>query len=175
MAALKMMATPIKFGPVEIKNRFIVSPMVMNCCNEDGTATEKYIAYHEEKAKGGWGLIVTEDYAVDPSGRTYQYLPGLWGDYQIASHKELTERVHAAGAKIYAQIFHGGRQTEEWIIGQQVWAPSAIPCPVKKALPHEMTTQEVEEMVEKFGDAALGRRRRIRRRTDSWRPWLSCL
>ena len=90
MAALKMMATPIKFGPVEIKNRFIVSPMVMNCCNEDGTATEKYIAYHEEKAKGGWGLIVTEDYAVDPSGRTYQYLPGLWGDYQIASHKELT-------------------------------------------------------------------------------------
>ena len=44
MAALKMMATPIKFGPVEIKNRFIVSPMVMNCCNEDGTATEKYIA-----------------------------------------------------------------------------------------------------------------------------------
>lgn len=155
MAALKMMATPIKFGPVEIKNRFIVSPMVMNCCNEDGTATEKYIAYHEEKAKGGWGLIVTEDYAVDPSGRTYQYLPGLWGDYQIASHKELTERVHAAGAKIYAQIFHGGRQTEEWIIGQQVWAPSAIPCPVKKALPHEMTTQEVEEMVEKFGDAAL--------------------
>ena len=155
MAALKMMATPIKFGPVEIKNRYIVSPMVMNCCNEDGTATEKYIAYHEEKAKGGWGLIVTEDYAVDPSGRTYQYLPGLWADYQIASHKELTERVHAAGAKIYAQIFHGGRQTEEWIIGQQVWAPSAIPCPVKKALPHEMTTQEVEEMVEKFGDAAL--------------------
>ena len=115
MAALKMMATPIKFGPVEIKNRFIVSPMVMNCCNEDGTATEKYIAYHEEKAKGGWGLIVTEDYAVDPSGRTYQYLPGLWADYQIASHKELTERVHAAGAKIYAQIFHGGRQTEEWL------------------------------------------------------------
>lgn len=56
MAALKMMATPIKFGPVEIKNRFIVSPMVMNCCNEDGTATEKYIAYHEEKAKGGLGI-----------------------------------------------------------------------------------------------------------------------
>lgn len=52
MAALKMMATPIKFGPVEIKNRFIVSPMVMNCCNEDGTATEKYIAYHEERQKG---------------------------------------------------------------------------------------------------------------------------
>lgn len=127
----------------------------MNCCNEDGTATEKFIAYHEEKAKGGWGLIVTEDYAVDPTGRTYQYVPGLWTDYQIESHKKLTERVHAAGAKIIAQIYHGGRQTEEWITGCQVWAPSPIPCPVKKALPHEMTTEEVDKMIEKFGDAAL--------------------
>lgn len=155
MAVLEKMSSPIQLGPVEVKNRFIVSPMVMNCCNEDGTATEKFIAYHEEKAKGGWGLIVTEDYAVDPTGRTYQYLPGLWADYQIPSHKELTDRVHAAGAKIFAQISHGGRQTEEWIIGEQVWAPSPIPCPVKKALPHEMTTEEVDEMIEKFGDAAL--------------------
>lgn len=155
MATLKMMSTPLQLGPVTTKNRFIVSAMVMNCCNEDGTATEKFIAYHEEKAKGGWGLIVTEDYAVDPTGRTYQYVPGLWADYQIPSHKQLTDRVHAAGGKIIAQIYHGGRQTEEWITGCQVWAPSPIPCPVKKALPHEMTTEEVDEMIEKFGDAAL--------------------
>ncbi len=155
MNLLNIMSSPLQLGPVEIKNHFIVSPMVMNCCNEDGTLTEKWIAYHEEKAKGGWGLIVTEDVAVDPSGKTYQYIPGLWNDEQIASHAELTKRVHAAGAKIFAQIFHGGRQTEEWITGQQVLAPSPIPCPVKKALPREMTTQEVEEMVKKFGDAAL--------------------
>lgn len=152
---LNIMSSPLRLGPVEIKNHFIVSPMVMNCCNEDGTVTEKWIAYHEEKAKGGWGLIVTEDCAVDPTGRTYEYIPGLWADYQIESHKALTDRIHAAGAKIFAQIFHGGRQTQEWITGEQVWAPSPIPCPVKKAMPHEMTTQEVEEMVEKFGDAAL--------------------
>lgn len=155
MSALKMLATPLQLGPVTIKNRFIVSAMVMNCCNEDGTATEKFIAYHEEKAKGGWGLIVTEDYAVDPSGRTYQYLPGLWADYQIPSHKALTDRVHAAGAKIFAEIFHGGRQTQQWITGQQVLAPSPIPCPEKRELPREMTTEEVDAMVEKFGDAAL--------------------
>lgn len=154
MTLLKYMSAPLQLGPVEIKNHFIVSPMVMNCCNEDGTTTEKWIAYHEEKAKGGWGLIITEDVAVDPTGRTYQFLPGLWTDYQIESHKRLTERVHAAGAKIFAQIFHGGRQTQQWITGQQVWAPSPIPCPVKKEMPHEMTTQEVDDMIEKFGDAA---------------------
>lgn len=154
MTLLKYMSAPLQLGPVEIKNHFIVSPMVMNCCNEDGTTTEKWIAYHEEKAKGGWGLIITEDVAVDPTGRTYQFLPGLWADYQIESHKRLTERVHAAGAKIFAQIFHGGRQTQQWITGQQVLAPSPIPCPVKKEMPHEMTTQEVDDMIEKFGDAA---------------------
>lgn len=155
MDLLRNMKMPMKIGSLEIKNRFIVSPMVMNCCNEDGTATEKYIAYHEEKAKGGWGLIVTEDYAVDPTGRSYKYLPGLWCDEQIASHSVLTDRVHAAGAKIFAQIFHAGRQTESRITGTQVWAPSPIPCPNKKELPHEMTLQEVEDMIEKFGDAAL--------------------
>lgn len=155
MNLLKNMFTPLKIGKMELKNRFIVSPMVMNCCNEDGTATEKFIAYHEEKAKGGWGLIVTEDYAVDPTGRSYQYLPGLWNDDQIPSHRELTKRVHQAGAKIFAQIFHAGRQTESWITGTQVWAPSPIPCPNKKEPPHEMTLEEVKDMIAKFGDAAL--------------------
>ncbi len=155
MTMLKIMSSPLQLGPVEIKNHFIVSPMVMNCCNEDGTVTEKWIAYHEEKAKGGWGLIVTEDCAVDPTGRTYQFIPGLWDDAQIASHKQATDRVHAAGAKMFAQIFHGGRQTQEWITGQPVWAPSRIPCPVKKSMPHEMTTEDVDELIEKFGDAAL--------------------
>ena len=155
MPTLNIMSSPLQLGPVEIKNHFVVSPMVMNCCNEDGTVSEKWICYHEEKAKGGWGLIITEDIAVDPTGRTYQYVPGLWGDFQIESHKRLTDRVHAAGAKMFAQIFHGGRQTQKWITGTQVWAPTAIPCPVKREIPHEMTTEEVEELIEKFGDAAL--------------------
>lgn len=152
---LEKVFEPMTIGNVTIKNRFIVSPMVMNCCTEEGMATEKYIAYHEERAKGGWGLIVTEDYAVDPTGKSYKYLPGLWNDDQIASHAELTKRVHAHGAKIFAQIYHAGRQTDEGVIGTQVIAPSPIPCPVKKDMPHEMTLAEVEAMIEKFGDAAL--------------------
>lgn len=152
---LEKIFEPMTIGNVAVKNRFIVSPMVMNCCTEDGMATEKYIAYHEEKAKGGWGLIVTEDYAVDPTGKSYKYLPGLWNDEQIPGHAELTRRVHAHGAKIFAQIYHAGRQTDIGVIGTQVIAPSPIPCPVKKDMPHEMSVSEVEAMIEKFGDAAL--------------------
>ena len=45
----------------------VVSAMVTNYCSPDGNATEKFIAYHEHKARGGWGLIITEDYAVTPT------------------------------------------------------------------------------------------------------------
>ena len=48
---------PFKINQMELKNSMVVSAMVTNYCSEDGMATEKFIAYHEHKAKGGWGLI----------------------------------------------------------------------------------------------------------------------
>ena len=146
--------TPLKFGPVEIKNRFIVSPMVMNFCTVDGFCTERFAAYHEEKAKGGWGLIITEDFAVTPAGKGYDYLPGLWMDEQIEGFKNLTERVHKHGAKIYAQIYHAGRQAPAAVIGCQPEAPSAIECPDIRDIPRELSTAEVKQLVTRFGDAA---------------------
>ena len=112
---LKKLFSPMKIGKMEISNRMVVSPMVTDYCNNDGTATERYIAYHEAKAKGGWGLIITEDYAVDPSGKGFSCVPGLWDDSQIASHSELTKRVHQYTSKIFAQIYHCGRQTSHLI------------------------------------------------------------
>lgn len=91
---------PFKINQMELKNRMVVSAMVTNYCSEDGMATEKFIAYHEHKAKGGWGLIITEDYAVTLTAGGFKKLPGLWEDGQIESHKELTRRIHEAGGKI---------------------------------------------------------------------------
>ena len=44
----------MKINSLEVKNRMGVSAMVTNYCKPDGKATEKFIAYHEHKAKGGW-------------------------------------------------------------------------------------------------------------------------
>jgi len=152
---LKNLFSPMKIGNLEMANRLVVSAMVTLYCHDDGTATEKYIAYHEAKAKGGWGLIITEDYAIDPTGRGFPRLAGLWEDAQIKSHAELTRRVHQYNSKIFAQIYHAGRQTNPLVIGRQPWAPSPIPCPINQTIPHEMTIDEIHEMVEKFGDCAL--------------------
>ncbi|MBW2673078.1 MAG: FAD-dependent oxidoreductase [Deltaproteobacteria bacterium] len=147
--------SPIKIGTVEIPNRLVVPAMVMNYCNLDGTATERYIAYHEAKARGGWGLIITEDYAVDPKGRGFPNIPGLWDDSQIEGHAELTRRVHDIGGTIFAQIYHCGRQTSSRLTGSQPVAPSPIPCPLIQETPHELTTAEIKGIVEAFGDCAL--------------------
>lgn len=142
-------------GKVRLKNRLVVSPVTTLFCTEDGMATERYIRYHEERARGGWGLIIAETYVVDPKGKGYRLLPGFWEDAQIESHRALTERVHRYDTKIFAQLYHSGRQTTGEVTGAQPVAPSPIPCPVKKDVPHELTLDEVRDLVEKFGDAAL--------------------
>ena len=126
-------------------------------CNVDGTATERYIAYHEAKAKGGWGLIITEDYNVAPEGHGFSCTAGLWNDDQIESHTELPRRVHEQGATIIAQIYHCGRQTHTSAIpeGCHTRSSSAIACPFGDEVPIPFTTEEVKEMVGKYGDTAL--------------------
>lgn len=147
---------PIKIGNLELKNRLVVSAMVTQYCNKDGTATEKYIAYHEAKAKGGWGLVITENHIVTKDAGCFRRIAGLWNDEQIPSHKALTERIHKAGGKICAQIYHAGRvTTSNMHNGIQSIAPSAIKEPIVYETPRAMTQDEVLDMIEKFGDCAL--------------------
>lgn len=144
-----------KIGNCEIKNRLAVTAMVTNYCDHKGFATERYIAYHEEKAKGGWGLIITEDYAINEHCMGYECIAGLYNDEQIASHRELTDRVHKYGTKIFAQIYHAGRQSSSAVNGGvQPVAPSAIPCPWCRELPREITRAEIRQVVKDFGSCA---------------------
>lgn len=152
---LKHVFSPITIGTMVVKNRLVVPPMVSNYANQDGTCSEQFIRYHEEKAKGGWGLIIVEDYKINPEAGGFVKLPGLWHDGQIASHKRLTDRVHQHGAKIAAQIYHAGRETCAEITGVQPVAPSAIPDPVVNAMPRELTVAEIRQLVAQFGDTAL--------------------
>ncbi|MDD3656843.1 MAG: FAD-dependent oxidoreductase [Atribacterota bacterium] len=146
--------TPISIGNIKLKNRLVVSPMVTVYCDQEGMATEQFIAYHETKAKGGWGMIIVEDYAVDPLGRGF-WTTGLWKDEQIKSHMQLTERVHNAGSKIIAQIYHCGRQTTSAVIGEQPVSASPLPCPVLGQIPRELTVPEIKKIISQFGDTAL--------------------
>ena len=153
---MKSLFKPETINNCTIPNRLIVTAMVTNFNNEDGTLTEKFIKYHEEKAKGGWGLIITEDYAIGPSAKGYQYIAGLYNDEQIPANKVLTDTIHQYESKIFCQIYHPGRQSSSMVNGGlQPVAPSAIPCPWCRELPRDITIEEIKEVVSQFGDTAL--------------------
>lgn len=156
MNKLKRLFTPGKIGNVEIANRLVVTSMVANYCGEDGVASDLLIDYFEAKAKGGYGLIMSEALIVAPVGKGFAGEAGIWEDGQIPGLKKLTERIHKYDSKIFAQIIHAGRQTlRETNGGYQPLAPSPIPCPVRKEMPKEMTIEEIKETIAQFGDAAL--------------------
>ena len=77
---LDTLFSPKKIGSCQIPNRLVVPAMVTNFCTEDGLITDRFIKYIEEKAKGGWGLIITEDYAVNENAKGYRFIPGLYND-----------------------------------------------------------------------------------------------
>ncbi|MBU3074817.1 FAD-dependent oxidoreductase [Clostridium estertheticum] len=152
----RMMFTPIKIGPMEIRNRLVVPAMGTNLAEHNGEAGEKLICYYRERAKGGFGLIITECAAVSKEGRSLINECGMWEDSLVQSYKKLTDAVHEEGAKIAVQLRHCGRETErKYTDGEEVFAPSPVPCPACQTMPHEMTTEEVYQMVTTFGDAAL--------------------
>lgn len=145
-----------KINQCEISNRLVVTAMVTNYCDENGNATERYIRYHEEKAKGGFGLIITEDYAISKLAKGYTNVACLYEDSQIESHKNLTDRIHQYDTKIFAQIYHAGRQSSPLSNGgQQVVSSSPLPCLALKEMPRELTIDEIHEIVKQFGETAL--------------------
>lgn len=153
---LQKLFTPMKIGNCEIPNRLVVPAMVVDYCTEDGYATDRYIKYHEAKAKGGWGLIITEDYGICKHGKGYPHIAALYEDAQIEGHKKLTDTVHKYESRIFCQLYHPGRQSNAYVNGgEQPVAPSAIPCALMRQLPKELSVGEIRQIVGWFGDAAL--------------------
>lgn len=152
---LEKLFTSYYVGNCEIPNRLVVPAMVTNYCTIEGKITDRYLKYIEEKAKGGWGLIITENYAVQQYGKGYQRIPGLYKDELIDGNKKLTDAVHSHGSKIFCQIYHPGRQTTRIANEDHTpVAPSAIECPLCQEQPVEITIEEIHQLVKDFGAAA---------------------
>ena len=66
--------------------------------------------YYAEFARGGFGLVITEGTYTDAAySQGYFNQPGIVTDRHVAGWREVTGRVHAAGAPIVLQLMHAGR------------------------------------------------------------------
>ncbi|MCR4403137.1 MAG: FAD-dependent oxidoreductase [Firmicutes bacterium] len=154
MAGFPHLTSPMRIGNMELRNRIVMPPMVTNYAFEDGSITGRLRAYHAERARGGVGLIIVEASYVHPSGRGFQNEVGIYSDKLIPGLRSLVDVVHAHGAKIAVQLYHGGRQTTSDVTGEPLLAPSPVPDPTKGETPKEMSKDEIDMIVRAFGEAA---------------------
>ncbi|HEY5575421.1 MAG TPA: FAD-dependent oxidoreductase [Clostridiaceae bacterium] len=151
----KSMFQPIKIGPMEVTNRFVVSPMGNNFANTDGTMSERSLAYYRERARGGFGLITFEATVVSPVAKGGAHKPCLYNDSTIESFKKVVDACHAEGAKISVQLQHAGPDGNAKVAGYPIKAASAIPSVYGKETPEAMTKEEIYQLIGYYGDAAL--------------------
>jgi len=122
----KHLTKPGRIGNLTIKNRMIVSAMGVNLAEEDGSCGERIIAYHERQARGGVGLIVLGVTGIAwPAGANQPRQIAISEDRHIPGLQALAEAIHKHGAKVTAQIHHGGLvAAEDAREGRPIWVPS---------------------------------------------------
>ncbi len=155
---------PISIGSMELKNRLVMPPMCTNYASESGAVTGRLIDYYVERAKGGVGFIIVEAATIDSSvGKIINCQLCVDDDKFIPGLSDLTEAVQARDAKIALQIHHGGRQAQsKFNQGRTPISASNVPfidiygTPPGSVLsnPQPLTIEEINVIVEKFGEAA---------------------
>lgn len=115
----------IQIGDLKLRNRVIMAPLTRLRGTGDHVPTPLMVEYYTQRA--GAGLILSEGIPVVPQGVGYAHVPGLWSSQQVEAWKPVTESVHRAGGRIFAQLWHVGRISHpSFLQGELPVAPSAI-------------------------------------------------
>lgn len=156
-----MLYTPIKFRNLEIKNRWVMSPMCMYSATE-GVANDFHFVHYGSRAQGGTGLIIVEATGVEPKGRITSKCLGIWNDEQAGALSKIVKFVHEnSESKIGIQLAHAGRKGSTWNNeqtsleeGWETIAPSPIPFKDGERIPHALSVEEIKQLVSDFKNAA---------------------
>ncbi|MCJ8349119.1 FAD-dependent oxidoreductase [Moritella sp.] len=159
----KVLFEPMYIGKLKLKNRYSMAPMgTLGCVDADGAYNQRGIEYYTARAKGGVGLIITGvnmvENTLEPFPMPSLPCPTNHPISYIRSGKELTERVHAYGAKIFAQLTAGwGRScVPGFTPADKSIAPSEAPNRFDPTIIHrELTTEEVKYFIQKFIESAV--------------------
>ena len=123
---LDRLFAPGRIGGLELKNRIVMAAMGTGYCHYDGYVLDEYIAFMEERAKGGTGLLMTGVTRILSEVGMRPGSMGIYDDKLIPGLKKLTDVVHKHDAKIFMQLHHSGTRTSEETRAVIPSAPSAI-------------------------------------------------
>ncbi|WFP49427.1 alkene reductase [Methylomonas sp. EFPC3] len=153
---------PIRIGDLELPNRIVMAPLT-RCRAGAGRVPNALMAqYYAQRASAG--LILSEATCVSPQGVGYPDTPGIWSEAQIEGWRGVTEAVHAAGGRMFLQLWHVGRISDPFYLdGELPVAPSAIAAQGHVSLlrpmrdfvtPRALALDEMPAIVEAFRQGA---------------------
>lgn len=150
----KKLFEPGNIGRLRVKNRIIQAPMWTAFAARDGLVTTRLLNYYRERARGGVGLIIVEFASIDGKASVATRCQlGIYNESFIPGLSTLARVIKDNGAKAGIQICHCGRQ--RFLATYPMVAPSPVPWKALGGIvPSELTIEEIEEIIEAFGNAA---------------------
>ncbi|MEV0008152.1 NADH:flavin oxidoreductase/NADH oxidase [Streptomyces sp. NPDC051840] len=162
---------PYALRSLSVPNRIWMAPMCQYSAATTGPDTgapnDWHFTHYASRAAGGTGLVLVEATAVSPEGRISAADLGIWNDRQVDAFRPITEFLASQGTVPAIQLAHAGRKASTgrpWLGGSPVgtddpdgWqpvAPSALAYDDGHTVPHELSTEEIQEVVRQFADAA---------------------
>jgi 2,4-dienoyl-CoA reductase-like NADH-dependent reductase (Old Yellow Enzyme family)/thioredoxin reductase len=150
---LETLLSPLLVGPVRLRNR-IVSTAHQTTLVHEHLPTDDFVAYHDARARGGVGLIVLEATAVDPSGLLTPHTLAGYREESAAGFARVAEAVRPHGARLFVQLFHGGREQIASPPRTPAISASAVPSRRFHVEPRAATQADIESIVDGYARSA---------------------
>jgi N-ethylmaleimide reductase len=159
--------SPYKLGPLSLPNRLVMAPMTRNRAGPGEVPGPLAVTYYTQRASAG--LIITEATQISQQGQGYPGTPGIFTPEQIAGWKRVTDAVHAARGRIFAQLWHVGRISHPSLQpgGALPVAPSALQPAGQTmtaqgmqpfVMPRALETHEIAGVIDDYRRAAANAR-----------------
>jgi 2,4-dienoyl-CoA reductase-like NADH-dependent reductase (Old Yellow Enzyme family) len=145
-----ILLAPGRLGCLTIPNRFVRSATQDYMARDDGEVTDRQVGLFRALAEGEVGLIITGHAYVHPLGKAGPNQLAIFDDRFVPGLTRIAEAVHGRSSKVFVQLAHAGRQTKKRHAGGTPVSPSAVPDPVSRVTPREMTAGEIEALIGDF-------------------------
>lgn len=143
------LSEPIEFAGLDMKNRYVLPPMVRNLATTEGFVTDEVVQHYEEISKGQVGLIIVEAAAIEWEHRIMSKNVGIHDDKCIPGLRKLADAINSHGARSFIQINHSGLKGH----GKTKYiGPSDIPV-MKNTKPEPISVEGIDEVIQWFVDA----------------------
>ncbi len=155
MPAFDHLFQPIQLGPTAIANR-IFNPPHGTTLGAGGKVSDKLIAYHEARARGGVGLIIIEGMTIHPSHHYQGAYVYAGDDGVVPGLAALRRACRAHGVPVFGQLFHAGRGVRTSADGSRprTYSASDIPDERYRVVPVAMSNAMVWEIIDAYHQAA---------------------